>query len=74
MSKDKVPFHSKIDDFENFSNSYHPEMFDLLNYYQGFDDKENKNYQDSLDESQNKESAKYSLEFNNMLDPNYPEF
>lgn len=73
MSKDKVPFHSKIDDFENFSNNYHPEMFDLLHYYQGFDDNENKSYQGNFDESQNNESSQSSQEFKNEFDPNYPE-
>ncbi|SET23028.1 hypothetical protein [Anaerobranca gottschalkii] len=44
---DKIPFYPNIEDFDNndiFNDNYHPESFDLLNYYKIFEDNENKAY------------------------------
>ena len=40
----KIPFydnHNK-DDYNHFTNNYHPESFDLINYYQDFENTDNK--------------------------------
>lgn len=71
MDKDKVPFYPSLEDFdENLVNSYHPEAFDLLNYYQVFDNNDNKNYDEEIDQQDNSSTID-NHNYNNG-DPNYP--
>ncbi|SHJ55314.1 hypothetical protein SAMN02745227_00030 [Anaerobranca californiensis DSM 14826] len=54
---DKIPFYPNIEDFNNdeiFNNNYHPESFDLLNYYKVFEDNDNKSF---IEKSEEKEIA-----------------
>lgn len=50
----KIPFYeNNKDDYNHYYNNYHPESFDLLNYYQAFENDKNKQYDESKDSQDN---------------------